>query len=341
MQEKTIKSVLCNKLQKWLSTITDEEVRLAAQQNLVVTGGCFPSLMQNEPPKDYDVYFRDKDTVLKVAHYYVNAFNASHKSVKSYNTTAYVIDGACVEQRNGGPVVTDPELDAGLKSIAGNGTLPRVVKSISPDRVKIYINSRGIAEQLEANDIEDIEMGQDPLAAIEAADDLPAKCLEGDEELPKYRPIFLSSNAITLSDGIQLVIRFYGNPKEIHETYDFTHTKAYYTPDDGVVIPKEVYEAVMNKVLTYTGSKYPLCSVIRLRKFLKRGWTINAGQVLKMCMQISDLDLCNIDVLEDQLVGVDSLYFTMLIEQFRHQQETNREWTLTTCYVMSVIDKIF
>ena len=34
--------------------------------------------------------------------------------------------------------------------------------------------------------------------------------------------------------------------------------------------------------------------MIRTRKFLKRGWHINAGQYLKMCFQISELDLSDI-----------------------------------------------
>jgi hypothetical protein len=106
-------------------------------------------------------------------------------------------------------------------------------------------------------------------------------------------------------------------------------------------IPKEVYEAVMNKTLIYTGSKYPVCSVFRLRKFLRRGWSINAGQILKMALQISKLDLQDIDTLEDQLVGVDSLYFMNLIHQFRAQQEKDANFDLSTDYVVSIIDKIF
>ena len=157
----------------------------------------------------------------------------------------------------------------------------------------------------------------------------------------KYFPVFLSTNAITLSNGIQIVVRFYGYPDQIHSTYDFVHTKAYWVCRDGeVVIPKEVYEATINKTLFYTGSKYPVCSVFRTRKFISRGWKINAGQLLKMCIQISQLDLMNIDVLEDQLVGVDSIYFMNLIHQFAKQQAKG-DFELTTGYVMSVIDKIF
>jgi len=57
-----------------------------------------------------------------------------------------------------------------------------------------------------------------------------------------------------------------------------------------------------------------------------------------MCMQLNDLNLKNIGVLEDQLVGVDSAYFNMLIEKLRKQDENI---DITTDYVISIIDKIF
>jgi hypothetical protein len=86
---------------------------------------------------------------------------------------------------------------------------------------------------------------------------------------------------------------------------------------------------------------YPVCSIFRLRKFINRGWRINAGQILKICMQISELDLKEITVLEDQLIGVDSLYFMHLINKFKAKQANDSSWVLSTHYLLSVIDKIF
>jgi hypothetical protein len=169
--------------------------------------------------------------------------------------------------------------------------------------------------------------------------------IDAEEEIKKekkpYFPVFISSNAITLSNKIQIIIRFYGDPENIHDTFDFEHTRAYWTNGTKTVIPNKVWETTINKVLVYTGSKYPVCSVFRLRKFIARGWKINAGQILKMAMQISELNLHDINVLEDQLIGVDSLYFMNLIEQFRKKKKNDPSWELTTDYIISIIDKIF
>jgi hypothetical protein len=92
------------------------------------------------------------------------------------------------------------------------------------------------------------------------------------------------------------------------------------------------------------GSKYPIASVIRMRKFLSRGYTINAGQVLKMCYQISELDLKNPQVLEEQLTGVDVGYFNNLIYAFEHSIEAHKDdkdWAFNYGYVATLVDKIF
>lgn len=81
--------------------------------------------------------------------------------------------------------------------------------------------------------------------------------------------------------------------------------------------------------------------MIRTRKFIKRGYHINAGQYLKMAMQINKLDLNNIYVLEDQLTGVDSIYFMQFIRQVRKQIESGKSIDLTGDYVTTVIDRIF
>jgi len=332
MLEKTIKQVLTKKINQWTDSITDESVVAAIKKDLIITGGCFTSMIQNEIPKDFDCYFRTKETVLKVAKYYVSLWNASKGATENkigYSSKVFVLDGA-------NPA---PEL-LSYYNITGIGeSKSRMISNTPPERVKIIFPSDGIVGDPEAARASE-ELG----SAVENISEVDGVAADEAIEAEKrsYFPVFLSTNAITLSDGIQIVVRFYGEPDTIHETYDFVHTKAYYDiSDKNVVIPREVYEAVVNKTLVYTGSKYPVCSVFRVRKFIERGWRINAGQLLKMCLQISQLDLMDIDILEDQLVGVDSLYFMNLIDQFRKQKENNPNFELTTGYVMSIVDKIF
>ena len=177
------------------------------------------------------------------------------------------------------------------------GTKPYVIEQ--EDRLRISIQSVYLEDESLVN--------EEPIDTNEILQ------AEAKEELT-YQPVYISPNAITLTNKIQLIGRFYGTPSEIHTNYDFIHCTNYWLSSDNTLhTTVEALEAILNKQLVYTGSKYPICSMFRTRKFLKRGWYINAGQYVKMAMQINSLDLQNPQVLIDQLVGVDSSYFIMLI----------------------------
>lgn len=100
-------------------------------------------------------------------------------------------------------------------------------------------------------------------------------------------------------------------------------------------------QALLARQLVYQGSKYPICSMIRTRKFLQRGWHINAGQYLKMAFQVSELDLRDLAVLEDQLVGVDSAYFLQLIAALQERQSADPDFQVTAPYLATIVDRLF
>lgn len=174
--------------------------------------------------------------------------------------------------------------------------------------VKIYVQSSGVAES------------------------------KDNEDDSKYVPIFLSSNAITLSNKVQIVIRFYGEVEDIHKNYDFVHCTCSWTSwDNEVQLPAKALECIINKELIYVGSRYPLCSIIRTRKYIERGYTINAGQYVKMALQLNELDLNNIDTLKEQVTGVDSYYFKALLEDMQH----NKSDRVDNSCIFELIDKVF
>ena len=156
-----------------------------------------------------------------------------------------------------------------------------------------------------------------------------------------YRMVYLSDNAITLSDGIQVILRFTGNVETIHSTFDFIHATNYFTMKDGLVTNKKALESILTKELIYQGSQFPLTSIIRTRKFIKRGWNISAGEYLKIMYQISKLDLNDIDVLTEQLIGVDVVYFDRLLDKLREFNTGVDKVKDISGYLRSIIDEVF
>jgi len=305
MKTKTINKVISAKFNEFVASIKDDRVKALVEKNTIITGGCITSMLLGEKVNDYDLYFTNKETVLSVAEYYVNQFNTENSD------DLYVLDGEVYAK----DVAEGSPKYGGIKGI-----------NLTPDRVKIICESDGVAA---ANGfLQPHEEGEQPESY-----DTPLGESKG-----KYYPIYMSSNAVTLSHQIQMVIRFYGDAVAIHENYDYVHcTNFWLSENKSLHLNQSALESILSKELRYIGSKYPLASVIRTRKFIGRGWTINAGQYLKMCFQISQLDLTNIEVLEDQLTGVDVAYFGTLITALKAAPIEK----LSYGYLAEIIDRIF
>ena len=169
--------------------------------------------------------------------------------------------------------------------------------------------------------------------------DAEPKTEEDSKRTPPFSPLFITNNAISLTSKTQLVIRFWGTPEEILRNFDYVHCTNYWSAETGLHLNAEALTSLLTKELRYVGSLYPLCSLIRLRKFLKRGFTCNAGQMLKMMFQVSRLDLADIRTLQDQLIGVDSVYFISLIGQLREMQEAGT--AIDGSVICEAVDRIF
>lgn len=317
LKAKTIKSIIRRKLDAWLETIADEGLRSKCRKEAIVTGGSIASMLIGEPVNDFDIYFRTKETVRQVADYYVAQFVDRKKQQGGVPVHCYVEE---------------------LKDTRGD------------DRVRIVIKSAGVASTEQASDYKyfesrlDHEAGEyvgeafDPLSDVKDLVDEVKDAAAEDEDAEDYQAAFLSSNAISLRGKVQLILRFHGDPDKIHESYDFVHCMNYYeSGTSSLTLRPDALEALLSKTLLYRGSQYPLCSVIRSRKFIERGWRINAGQYLKMAMQISKLDLADHVVLEEQLTGVDVAYFAEVIEKIKAKNPDK----VDHAYLTEIIDRMF
>jgi hypothetical protein len=142
------------------------------------------------------------------------------------------------------------------------------------------------------------------------------KALKNRNPQGKYAIAFISTLAITLTDKIQIVVRFFGEPDKIHESYDFVHCTNYWTSWEKILVLRpDALKAIENKKLIYVGSKYPIASMIRLKKFIDRGWKISSGELLKMSLQISDLDLYDKEQLKEQLSGIYSKDLSQIVKE--------------------------
>jgi hypothetical protein len=296
MQTKTIKKVIIKKMNEWLESITDKDLRSSVKENLLVSGGSIASMFLREDVNDYDIYIQDMDVLRDLAKYYCGS-----KVLDGRLREKYLIDRFPEIVENNGMIYNDGKLE---EYIAVDYVR---IDNLKSNQIKLDISGAG--ENIEINE----------------------------KDKNKYSVVFLSQNAISLSNDVQIVLRFNGDVEQVHKTFDFIHATNYFTFKDGLVLNPEALESLLTKNLKYQGSLYPLTSIIRMKKFILRGWSINAGEILKIMFQISELDLKNIKILEEQLIGVDVAYFSALIEILRGVDQKE----LCATFINSQIDKVF
>ncbi len=318
MKARVANMLVCRQFDKWVESIEDAKVKELVKDNTILTGGALVTLLTQNTVNDFDFYFRNRETALAVARYYVAKFLGNPPA----------------------------------RFRGANKELGIWVDDSDPSgRVKIIVKSAGVVG--EANTKEDTASagydyfendanteGQEAFldAAVAVNKDAAPKDADGKERKP-FRPVYLTANAITLSDKVQLVIRFYGEPDQIHENYDFVHVTNYWTSwERKVVLRAEALECILAKELRYIGSRYPVCSLIRIRKFIERGWTITAGQLLKIVFNLREFDLTKYEVLEEQLTGVDTAYFRQLLDSLKAKSDASGSVDQT--YLMELIDRI-
>ena len=203
-------------------------------------------------------------------------------------------------------------------------------------RLEIVVRSSGIVEENEEDEYDDEYDGSlPPKEIIEEIDNVKKS-----EE--KYIVKCITSNAISLTNDVQIVCRFCGTPDEIFKNYDFTHTmQAYVRVNDELLLNVDSLVSIMCKRLEYKGSLYPICSLFRLRKFLSRGWTISSIEILKIAHQISKLDLDDVNVLKEQCIGCDYFYMISFCNALSEWRENNPDVEFSNEYMFELIEKVF
>jgi hypothetical protein len=285
----------------------DDKLKLNAfiyqvTHSLIVTGGTFTSVLQGELPNDVDIYFRDNATAMLVTQYFL----ARMRDKGDIKETSHI---SKIE------VATRPDLTG----------------------ITILLKSVGVAgEGIDPDKYEYFEMY--PEAYADAFFEQYKKAM--DKELSSgasYEVAFMTSNAISLNNGLQFIIRFTGEPEAIHDNFDFIHTTNYWTWAQGVQYNTQALQATLERRMYYFGSRFPVASIFRMRKFIERGWRISAGEMVKIMFDVSQLDLTDITTLREQSIGMDSAYFNQVISILIERGEAD----LDRSYLFKVLDEVF
>jgi hypothetical protein len=102
-----------------------------------------------------------------------------------------------------------------------------------------------------------------------------------------------------------IIFKYFQDAKEILHYFDFEcckasfdfHTKEFYASPEYLL-------SIQTKQLIYSRSLFPIGALIRLQKYVKRGYTIDYASLLRLYKDLKNLDITNPEVLESHIGGM-------------------------------------
>lgn len=114
----------------------------------------------------------------------------------------------------------------------------------------------------------------------------------------------------------QMICAVYGKPEEVIGKFDFTMCMASWIPDtDKFVMDKYFLKHCAQKRLHFNvNADYPICSMWRAAKFIKRGWKLPAIDCIKLALKINNISIQDKGELKRQLMGIDTIFLKELTD---------------------------
>lgn len=128
--------------------------------------------------------------------------------------------------------------------------------------------------------------------------------------------------SVTKGMRYQLIVAEFGNPQEVIDKFDFTCCMGAFVPKDRTFVLGDHFlkHSSQRRLCFNASAGFPICSLWRAAKFVKRGWKFPAIEVIKLALSINHLDLKTHGELKRQLMGID----TMLLKELTDTLEADK-----------------
>ncbi len=138
-----------------------------------------------------------------------------------------------------------------------------------------------------------------------------------------YELCFLTESAKTykidktLFQIILLESTFLPSAKEIIDNFDFTICMGAYDTflNQFILHPNFLLDLASRNLVYNVNAKFPLCSLYRVGKYVRRGYHISGVEIIKLGLSINNLKMDNYQDLKEQLVGIDTLFLKDLTDK--------------------------
>lgn len=113
-----------------------------------------------------------------------------------------------------------------------------------------------------------------------------------------------------------------GTLRNVIDNFDFTICMAAWSQQHGFLLDESFLHHLSQRRLVFNiKAAYPICSLYRARKFIKRGFTMNGIEAIKLGLTIQNLDLSSYADLRKQLMGIDTMFLKDLTDSLKGQEQ--------------------
>jgi hypothetical protein len=107
-----------------------------------------------------------------------------------------------------------------------------------------------------------------------------------------------------------ITFKYFKDANEVISYFDYDCCKcALDFSTNELITSPNFWSSTQMKVLSYTGSLYPVGALLRMQKYVKRGYTPDYSTILKLFRDIKNINTDQQDVLEEQIGGLYGLEF--------------------------------
>jgi|SRR5579872_2518407 len=138
------------------------------------------------------------------------------------------------------------------------------------------------------------------------------------------KTVHTDSACSVVLDGhrVQLIKCVLRTPAEVLEGFDFTICQGGLDWNDGFIFGKDFFQHLAQRRLVFNiKAEYPICSLYRLRKFIKRGFHFSGIEAIKLGLRIQALQIDTYADLRKQLMGIDTMFLRDLTDSLKGQEQ--------------------
>lgn len=147
-----------------------------------------------------------------------------------------------------------------------------------------------------------------------------------DEDIPKMR--------------FQLIEAVVGSPAEVIKGFDFSMCMGAWDPTTGVFILDSLFlkHVAQRRLCFNPNAEFPICSLWRATKFIKRGWKLPGIEAIKLALAIHNIGLGDLGELKRQLLGIDTIFLKALTDALATKHEAKYDFGEAVEFIADFLD---